>query len=181
MRNEAETKLCKTCFEETDARARICPHCGVRQWPNKWRHLLPRLAVGVLVLVALLGFPGWMTSSFEKLASPEDDDMAHGVHIDVTQSEMFYGESKDGPTVFVVGKIKNNSDTTLEYIEMEVEFRDAEGKLIDVQVESHYLDRILPGGEMAFKFRGLADLPRERYASYEVFVRSADKARSSPW
>jgi hypothetical protein len=96
--------------------------------------------------------------------------------IEVTKSEMFFGESKDGPTVFVVGLLRNRSDVPWRKVGMGVRFLDAEGKLIDAAVKADYLRCILPRGETAFKVRTLADLPKERYASYEVVVHSAEDA-----
>lgn len=44
-------------------------------------------------------------------------------------------------------------------------------------VKDYYVSSIQPHGELAFKLRGPADLPRESYARCEVTVYSAKDAR----
>lgn len=179
MADERETKLCKTCFEQIDIRARMCPHCGRWQWKNALRSWAPYFAV-ILVLGGACVLPLTRIARFQEGIAGAAAVRYTG-QIEVTQSEMFFGQSKDGPTVFVVGKVKNNSDVTWESIHMEVQFMDPEGKLIDVEVQAHCLSKILPHGEMAFKLRAVAEMPRERYDSYQVSVRAAQDARATPW
>lgn len=158
-----------------DARARRCPYCG--QWrggPTLVLILMQLLWIAPLLLVqAVLYF------RFQPVLG-RDAGVPYRDQIEVTQSEMFFGQSKDGLTVSVVGMLKNRGDVTWREIGVEVQFTDPDGRIIDVEADEHYLSRILPHGEMAFKLRTMAELPADRYASYKVFVRSAEDARS-PW
>ena len=177
-REEQSTKQCRMCFREIDRRARACPYCG--NWQG-------RVQLAVFVPVLLLGFGLGLVAYGEWLGRRLRPDgraagaVAYHGQISVTQSEMFKATSADGDIVFVVGKLRNESDVEWEQVGVEAEFFDPQGRLIDVEAEDHYLEHLIPHGEMAFKVRVVADRPLEEYADHKACVDYAKDIRRNPW
>jgi hypothetical protein len=180
MREEHATKVCRICYEVIDERAKRCPHC--LQWQSKSALLRYSPVVSGLLLMALL-IAAWvvMGSLLVRAFRGSTDYVVYQGQLQVVESRMLFGESAKGPVVFVVGTIKNTSAAEWKDIHLQARFKDPEGKLIDVKAESTYSRRIMPHGEMAFKAAGPAELPKERYAAYEVGVVSAEDARRGLW
>jgi hypothetical protein len=98
----------------------------------------------------------------------------------VIDSSMHYqpSDEKCGPTISVVGKIKNNSDVPWKDIYLEAQYFDSSGKMIDANGAEQYGLTLPPHEEVAFRLRGAADRAERDYASHRVFVHSARDARS---
>jgi len=179
MSNEQQTKTCSECCEPMNARAHVCPHCGRLQWRNAW----PRMMIGFVpvlaICVAAMVWSQRIAHRFESGANPQGLETYAG-QIKVTDSRMEFGQSPEGPVVLVVGMMKNDSDIPWEDVAVVAQFYDPQGRRIDVSYDRQYLACILPHGEMAFKLRAHADLPRESYARYEVSVPFAEDTRRAP-
>jgi hypothetical protein len=93
------------------------------------------------------------------------------------QTEMAWGESDKGPVIAVVGSVQNNSRIPWKEIQIEVRFMDQQGRLMDVGTGS-VSAAVEPGSERSFKVEVYPYLPKERYASYKVFIRGATDGRS---
>lgn len=91
-------------------------------------------------------------------------------------SGMAWEKLKTGerPLIAVVGEIRNESELAWARVQVEVQFRDGNGKLVDTATCFSRHGVALPGRDMAFKATVAAELPLERYASWEVFVRYAE-------
>jgi len=180
MSETKKTKLCRTCYEEIDERARRCPHCLAWQTTRAFLFGSQFLWLPVLVLAAWF-MPVLMARALVGPFFRSGTYVVYDGQIEVTESRMLFGDTKDGPVVFVVGRLKNNSDIGWDDIELQAQFFDESHALVNVEAESHYGRHIMPRGESAFKVRGPADLPRERYARYAVMVTGAVDARRWPW
>ncbi len=170
MTEPAETKSCRTCYGQMDARARRCPHCG--QWNTKWAFLYspPFLTASAYVFgIAFFGLFAVKCLGF----SAARDFADYKDQLVVSESRMVFGEDEWGPTCSVVGQVRNNSRFTWEHVEIDAMFLDEAGKLVDVASASAFGEHILPGGERGFKAETRAALPPEQYASYKVHVRWA--------
>lgn len=177
MMEEHRKKICKMCCEEMDARGRRCPHC--RAWQSGWvilSHpyvaalwspllLLLVSAPQLALLITLTGFFG-----------TGRDFAEYQNQLHVVQSDMIMGAMGDEFVVAVVGTMKNNSDVTWRDVQVEVQFEDQQGRLVDTVTEIRFFRAILPGAEMPFKASVVAEQPLERYASWDVIVRSAREA-----
>ena len=172
MSDDRPTKSCSECCEPMDAAARFCPHCGHMQWQRNWRRLALSLAPIVFFMVIMMVW----AARWEHAFRPQGLATYAG-QIKVAESRMEFGQSPQGPVVLVVGMLKNESDTAWRGMELQARFFDPQGKLIDVAVKDSFFSSIQPRGEVAFKLRGPADLPRENYARCEVLVHSAEDAR----
>jgi hypothetical protein len=178
-------KTCQDCFTEIDARASFCPHCRLPQSrPGAWlkRHRILTVVLWILLFYAVIIPLALLMQYLFPTPFSNTALRSYNGEVKVASSRMVFGQSKDGPVVSVVGLLKNESDFGWRQLELDVQYFDRKGELIDVGADTrgYYLSTILPRGEIAFKFRGLADLPADDYASYKVFVRVAADARRWP-
>jgi hypothetical protein len=88
------------------------------------------------------------------------------------------GDDKCGPTVAVIGKIKNNSEVAWKDVYLEAQYFDAHGAMIDTNGAEQYGLVIPAHEEVAFRIRGSAARAGPEYTSHKVFVRSARDARA---
>lgn len=167
------TKPCPYCFQEVDSRTRKCPHCLSVQGTF--------MALIVFIIFLIAGVGGLaiyvIENRFESLIMPSDSvesrtDLVK--QIEIVRSELLFGQLKDGLTVGTIGMLKNHADVRVTMTQLEVQYYDASGKLIDVNSMDRYPGiTIAPGGEAAFKISELADQPKDSYASHKVFVLAA--------
>ena len=114
----------------------------------------------------------------EHFFDPDRDFAPFHDQIVVTDSQMHYSQTEKGAFIAVVGTIKNNSKFSWKGVELEVQYFDKDGKLIDTTSDREYNATILPQVERAFRIRAQADRPEAAYASHKVFVRAAKDGRS---
>lgn len=86
-------------------------------------------------------------------------------------------EGDCGPTVSVVGTIRNDSDIPWQSIYVEVQYFDSDGALIDADGAQQYGLVIAPGEVSAFRVRSGAARSEHEYATHQALVRSANDAR----
>jgi hypothetical protein len=115
---------------------------------------------------------------FEHFFDPGRDFVPFHDQIVVGDSQVHYSQTEKGAFIAVVGMIKNNSKFSWKEVELEVQYFDKDGKLIDTKSDQEYNVTILPLGERAFRIRAQADRPEAAYASHKVFVRAAKDGRS---
>jgi len=98
----------------------------------------------------------------------------------VVESSMHYlaDDQKCGPTVSVVGMLRNESDVEWKDIYLEAQYFDSGGTMIDAEGAEQYGLIVPAHEEVAFRVRGAAARAPKDYASHKVFVRSARDARS---
>jgi hypothetical protein len=76
--------------------------------------------------------------------------------------------------------LQNSADIPLDDLQLEAQFFDKDGKLLDVGTHAGYSETIPASGEAAFKVYVYAARPEADYGSFKVFVRSAEDARAFP-
>ncbi len=92
---------------------------------------------------------------------------------------MLHGHDSDGPTVAVLGLLRNDGDVDWTDVQIEAQFFDADGRLVDTATEFFHRGHVLAGREVAFRVGLASEHPPEDYASYAVFIRHAKD--SSVW
>jgi hypothetical protein len=100
--------------------------------------------------------------------------------VSIADSKMVFGKHDGNPTVSVIGMLHNNSEISLDDLQLEAQFFDKGGELLDVGSHDGYSESIPASGEAAFKVYVYAARPVEDYGSFKVFVRSAEDARAFP-
>ena len=147
------------------------------------RHWLLTAVMTVLLCYALFIPLAMLMAYFFAPPLSRHDPQTFKGQVKVASSKMLFGRSdKDGPVVCVIGILKNDSDVGWKEAQLEAQFYDRTGQLIDVGTDQwqRVIFQVPPHGECAFKIRLPADHPTDSYASYKLFVRSAVDARSWP-
>ena len=113
--NAKSTGLCPFCREPVKVGAKKCPHC--HQWQGRWAfayHPPVMLALLMIPLWALFAITGQQVDTRESFANYRDQ-------IAVVESAMHYQPTDEncGPTISVIGKVKNDSDVGWQDIYLE--------------------------------------------------------------
>ena len=172
-----EKKTCDRCAMEIPGRAQVCPHCGRAQ--TKQRRFLRHPAVVALIAVtAVFVYAGIM----ESIIPGPRHHPPYAAQIEVVESRLVFGEGRRGPTVGVVGALRNTSRTWWQGARLHVEFRDAEGRIVDAAQTGQFAGSYdVPGGAtLAFEVSFERKYPPERYATAAVRIVSAKDAREWP-
>jgi len=173
---------CRACLSEIDARARRCPHCA------RWQGRLSTesvLAVGSALfwVVIMAGWlPLWL--AIDRLLAEFAIGRASptaAADLRLIDSTMLTGRWGGQNRLAVLGRIRNQGDEPLGWLQIEAQFRDREGTLVDTATEFAFRwgGKVLPGQERAFRIDVEAELPLEFYHSCKVFLRSARRSDTS--
>jgi hypothetical protein len=96
----------------------------------------------------------------------------------VLNSQIAFGERKSGPTVAVIGSVKNMSTVPWKDVYFHVDFFDSAGKLTDSEAVERY-EYYLPANETAsFELSFTREFPETNYAKAVVHVVGAKDARA---
>lgn len=79
--------------------------------------------------------------------------------------------------VSTVGYLRNDSPHNWKDLQLEVQYFDLGGKLVDTKTETLKYQEIPAGVTEAFRIRGTAASEELTYVSHKVFVRAAKDAR----
>ncbi len=178
MAGERETKLCRFCYEETDARAKRCPHCRMHQ--TRWAWSFHPAAIVLVLALCLVLYAATVLSLMAAFRKGKDF-AEYQDQLEILRPEMVYEEEGERSVIGVIGQIKNNSDIPWDEIQMEAQFRDQDDQLVDVLSDTLFVGELRPGSVRFFRLWGYAYLPEGRYASYEVRVTGSKEAGSFPW
>ena len=177
MSEGIESKPCGWCAEPIRVAARVCPYC--RRLQPKWTRITELLMVMLpLFGFALLCFIGalWL----KQLFSPGRDFEPFRDQIVVERSAMHFGQSTNGNFVSAIGTLRNSSPYAWKEIQLEAQYYDKDGRMIDTRSESRFGDVLPSGATQSFRLRAPADKPEPSYVSHKVFVRSAKDSRKWP-
>ena len=125
------------------------------------------------MLVLYLGIAGVVGMTFEKFFGAKHDFTSYQDQITVLRSDMSHRTSGTNHYVTVVGVITNESEFAWENVNLEAQFFDSAGRLIDViSAKGDYGGiPILRRAEAGFKLETRAARPEAEYATHKVFVR----------
>ncbi len=131
----------------------------------------------IAVLFVLL--PGTvMIVVFSTILDPGENYETYKDQIAIIGSEIVFGDAKSGPTVDVMGTIKNTSPVSWKEIQFHVDFYDAAGRRVDVGEKKQY-DFYLPAnGTSSFKVSFLREFAETNYAKEVVRVTTAKDAKA---
>lgn len=167
-----ETKTCKMCCMAIPKDARKCPYC---------HHFQSRASMvlyhpGFAVLFAI-GPMAVLLIMFSMLQDRGEDFEAYRDQISVAESQLAFGEIKSGPSVAVLGTIKNQSRIPWKDIRFQVDFFDANGKRIDVGHKEQYTYYLPAGESLSFKLSFPCEFPQTNYVKHAVRVITAKDGR----
>lgn len=166
---------CGSCREPIRPGALKCPHCRTLQ--SKAAAWSIRLAPLLLILLPVV-FVGLALR--REFSNPPDFALGRE-RLKVVQSTAHYADAgaKCGPTISVVGTIRNDGDIPLKDVFIEVRHFDSAGALIDAEGEQDYSKVFPPGSEVAFRVSSQAVRAAADYSSHRVTIISAEDARSA--
>ncbi|HYV36955.1 MAG TPA: FxLYD domain-containing protein [Gemmataceae bacterium] len=170
MAESDQTKACPLCAETIKVVAKVCPHC--RHWQKKWSLGNPRIMAAAGTILLILYSVG-MAVFLEQLLGPRRDFAEYRDQIVVISSSMNVSQTEKGRYVSVVGLLTNRSDFTWKEVQLEADYFDKNGKLIDTGLERSFEAVLLSHGEAGFRIRTLADKPESSYVTHKVLVRTA--------
>ena len=171
-----EEKRCVACGEKIKGVAKRCPHCHT--WQSKWRVEPNDPRYGIVVMIFLVAFVvlafGSLFTRMGLVGKVNFQDYAS--KLPVIESKINHGEDRSGHFVSVVGRIRNDTEITWERVFFEVQYYDADNKLIDSTSGS--IDDIVlpPRKETSFKVRGKADKQESDYKSAKIILKKAKEA-----
>ncbi len=169
------TKTCPACCMEIPDRARKCPYCLRLQgkWTAILHHPLVTVLAAYLPMVVVLYL--WSTFFTYGPLAPSESFAQYRDQVHVLDSHLQFGQG-NSPIVAVVGRVRNDSDVDWDDVRFHVEFRNAEGKLIDAGQELRFALCIPAHEELGFKVAFERQFPEQWYASHTVRVVFANDA-----
>jgi len=177
MTDSSGTKTCGMCRMEIAAEAKKCPYC--QHWQSKLSMVTFHPGFGVLFLAVPMMIIFILTGTmFQRMFSPGENFQQYSDQIRVVTSELRFGEGKCGPTVAVVGRMKNESGVDWKEVNFQVEFLDANGQLVDAGQEFKYLYSLPSGKEVAFKVSFRREFAESVYVVHKIRVISAKDGKA---
>jgi hypothetical protein len=173
MPHQGESKICKMCCEEIAVAAKKCPHCHHWQYRLSLIVFHPLFAlIPALVLLVVFGLCYEMV--IKDIFAKGEPFQKYADQISITESKMEFGQDQSGPTIAVVGRVKNSSPVDWKDVRIHVEFCNSGGKLVDAGQQNEYSSSRLPANQdIAFKVSLPRQFPESEYASHKIRVFSA--------
>jgi hypothetical protein len=172
MNADPAQKTCRMCCLDIPTEARKCPHC--HHFQNRWALVLyhPALAATFAILPMII----MLTIVVQMFDQGEPYQWQPG-QIEITGSEVVFGDSSSNATVAVLGTITNTSAGAWREIHFHVDFSDATGRRVDVGQREQY-SLVLPGhAALSFKVSFRREFPETNYVQHQIRVVSAKDAR----
>lgn len=163
-------KTCKSCRETIHFDATKCPKCQAFQvW---WRN--PQITVLFIFPFFLLPLLFLRGSAFKERPKFEN----FRAQVKVTESQFFFSKERSitdgGARITSLVKIRNDSPHKWERPTIEIQYFNADGKLIDTQSDYSYQSVLIPGTEQALRLTISPAKSETEYASQKVFIRNAE-------
>lgn len=133
----------------------------------------------LLFWALLMGGGTWLLLTLRSTLGPGRDFEPYRQQLVVVSSERHWSSATNGNFVSVIGQLRNDSPHAWKQIELEVQYFDDEGRLIDTRSETLWAT-VPPGAVHSFRVRGSADKPESAYARHHVRVNWAKDVRTWP-
>jgi len=173
MEANLDKKTCKMCSMEIPKTARKCPYC---------HHFQSRLALvmfhpafaAIIICLPLFG----MSYKSSRLFDQGEDYQAYRGQIAITDSQLVFGGTTSGPTVGVLGTIKNESVIPWKDIRFQLDFLDGAGHRIDAAQQQEYFFYLPAGESLSFKVSFRREFPQTNYVGHTIRVVAAKDGRT---
>jgi len=175
-----EKKICKSCFEEMDSRAKKCPHCLELQ--SGFFLLGGKIALVLAIIVMVI--VGWQLVSLafrkpHKLPAfaepvPSSD---YKNQVKAVDPRMAFDETGSCPQVLVYFTAVNHGKSKLRSLQYSVEFADANDAVFDLDTDTQVFTVIDANSTLPIKLSFRQDFVKERYKGVRVQVTNAESAR----
>ena len=125
-----ETKKCKKCQEEINKKAKKCPKCGSKQGMSIW--LIVVIVIVVISIIASAGESGSSSPSKKK-----EGGSAKDTNEKFTLLEHQKSDESNQYFMYIEGKIKNNRDRDMSYVQVTFTTYDAEGNTLGTCLDNN--------------------------------------------
>jgi hypothetical protein len=158
---------------EIPMQARKCPYC--HHFQNRLVLFMYHPGFAVLIFSLPMVFMLIVISNiFERGENYE----VYKDQISVSDNKIFFGDSKSGATVAVIGTIKNTSKVSWKEVKFHVDFFDAAGRRADVGEKDDYSFTLPASGTSSFKVSFRREFSETNYVKPEVRVVGAKDVRA---
>jgi hypothetical protein len=172
------TKICYQCGEEIKEIARKCPHC--QSWQTGIGAAMANPAKAALLAIVPMLFILLWSWFWIGPRRDKNEFEKHRAEVTVTSSKMTWSKEEDGNFISIIGTLKNDGNVKWNNLQLEAQYFNPAGILIDTQSDRNYDIILLPHSEHAFRMRDYADKPASEYATHKVFIRDAENAAKWP-
>lgn len=167
---DIDQKRCPECSSLINFGAQKCPFCLSLQTKHAKQKVW--VTIGVPMLMALVFFTFML-----KIPNRHHNRFTdYTQKVQISSSEFRIEKKEEGRVATVTGTIRNDTDLSWEHPNIEVQYFNRAGKLIDTVTEADYELRLSPHTEQAFKVHSTPSRPDTEYASRKVFLRYAEDA-----
>ena len=153
------------CRSDIANDAKKCPYCrSIQNW------LFSPWVVGTAVLLLYVFFVyifGAMSYDIFDKGEPFEN---HKNDLVISESKLLFGEMNCGPTVVIVGTIRNKSHINWEDIHLQINCYNSEDVLFDTEQDSDYSLLVPAGASIPFKVSFPREFPEVEYARHEVAI-----------
>ena len=125
-----ETKKCKKCQEEINKKAKKCPKCGSKQGMPIWL-----IVVIVIVVISIIASAGESSSSSP--SKKKEGGSAKDTNEKFTLLEHQKSDESNQYFMYIEGKIKNNRDRDMSYVQVTFTTYDAEGNTLGTCLDNN--------------------------------------------
>lgn len=170
MNNQTE---CRSCKEPLIQGAKWCPHC---QRPQSVIRAIMSPQALILTLLIVGGYWYVTTVSMATAMEGVGGKAIYDTHekLEIAESSFSLSEQKCDTCIYVIGLVKNTTNTPWSNIHFQVSFMDGDGKVVDV-INDEDNDFVLgPNSEGRFKISGKASVDIDKYKSHEVTITKAN-------
>jgi hypothetical protein len=158
---------------EIPKEARKCPFC--QHFQNRLSMIMFHPAFAVLFacipMVVLL-------AAFNTIFDRGEDYQRYKDQIEITGSEVAFGDTKSAATVGIIGTIKNTSPVSWQEIQFHADFFDAEGRRVDVGEQDDRSCYLSANGTTTFKVSFRREFRETNYVRHSIRVVTAKDARA---
>ncbi|MBR2678195.1 MAG: zinc ribbon domain-containing protein [Bacilli bacterium] len=125
-----ETKKCKKCQEEINKKAKKCPKCGSKQGMPTWL-----IVVIVIIVISIIASTGESSSSSP--SKKKEGGSAKDTNEKFTLLEHQKSDESNQYFMYIEGKIKNNRDRDMSYVQVTFTTYDAEGNTLGTCLDNN--------------------------------------------
>ena len=125
-----ETKKCKKCQEEINKKAKKCPKCGSKQGMPTWL-----IVVIVIIVISIIASTGESSSSSS--SKKKEGGSAKDTNEKFTLLEHQKSDESNQYFMYIEGKIKNNRDRDMSYVQVTFTTYDAEGNTLGTCLDNN--------------------------------------------
>jgi hypothetical protein len=175
MAENEQTKVCPHCAETIKAAAKVCPRCRSRLQAENGAFVAGLKLFGFFVLLygpLLLG--AWLVGDARR---PGRSFEPYRDKIVVLDTTIHYSRSNSTNVISTVGYLRNDSPYSWKALQLEVQYFDGAGKLVDTRTEALQYQELPAGMTEAFRIRTATASDESLYVSNKVFVRAAKDVR----